>query len=157
MFSAPETMLDSIPGTLMLTDCLEQCQTNDSCSSVNYETGLCILFSSNADKLPGKLSTHTTRHSISTSECWKSSSARILQLHSPAKRNETLENRVSSSWINKWIASGMRRRRKWNRFALAEGKSLVGKGTDFLAEIFSIVALETWDFRFARKRHSSDG
>lgn len=48
-------MLDSIPGTLMLTDCLEQCQTNDSCSSVNYETGLCILFSSNADKLPGKL------------------------------------------------------------------------------------------------------
>ena len=47
-------MLDSIPGTLMLTDCLEQCQSNDSCSSVNYETGLCILFSSNADKLPGK-------------------------------------------------------------------------------------------------------
>lgn len=47
-------MLDSVPGTLMLTDCLEQCQSNDSCSSVNYETGLCILFSSNADKLPGK-------------------------------------------------------------------------------------------------------
>lgn len=49
-------MLDSIPGTLMLTDCLEQCQSNDSCSSVNYETGLCILFTSNADKLPGKQS-----------------------------------------------------------------------------------------------------
>jgi hypothetical protein len=38
----------------MLTDCLEQCQANETCSSVNYETGLCVLFSSNADKLPGK-------------------------------------------------------------------------------------------------------
>ena len=54
VFSAPNTLLDSIPGTLMLTDCLEYCQGNDSCSSVNYETGLCVLFSSNADKLPGK-------------------------------------------------------------------------------------------------------
>lgn len=55
VFSAPETMLDSVPGTLMITDCLEQCQANDSCSSINYETGLCVLFSSNADKLPGKM------------------------------------------------------------------------------------------------------
>ncbi|CAO1439784.1 unnamed protein product [Diamesa serratosioi] len=55
VFSAPEKMLDSVPGTLMLTDCLEQCQANDSCSSINYETGLCVLFSSNADKLPGAL------------------------------------------------------------------------------------------------------
>ena len=55
VFSAPDTMLDSVPGTLMITDCLEQCQANDSCSSINYETGLCVLFSSNADKLPGKI------------------------------------------------------------------------------------------------------
>jgi hypothetical protein len=54
VFSAPGNVLDSIPGTLMLTDCLETCQGNDSCQSVNYETGLCILFSSNADVLPGK-------------------------------------------------------------------------------------------------------
>lgn len=54
VFSAPGNVLDSIPGTLMLTDCLETCQGNDSCRSVNYETGLCILFSSNADALPGK-------------------------------------------------------------------------------------------------------
>ena len=39
----------------MLTDCLEACQGNETCNSVNYETGLCVLFSSNADKLPGKL------------------------------------------------------------------------------------------------------
>lgn len=54
VFSAPGNVLDSIPGTLMLTDCLETCQGNDSCRSVNYETGLCVLFSSNADILPGK-------------------------------------------------------------------------------------------------------
>ncbi|XP_055529344.1 uncharacterized protein LOC129721151 [Wyeomyia smithii] len=55
VFSAPNKLLDSIPGTLMLTDCLEACQNNDSCASVNYETGLCVLFSSNSDKLPGAL------------------------------------------------------------------------------------------------------
>lgn len=54
VFSAPGNVLDSVPGTLMLTDCLETCQGNDSCQSVNYETGLCVLFSSNADVLPGE-------------------------------------------------------------------------------------------------------
>lgn len=53
MFSAPGQLLESMPGTLMITDCLEACQSNDTCGSVNYETGLCVLFSSNADKLPG--------------------------------------------------------------------------------------------------------
>lgn len=55
MFSAPNEMLDSVPGTLMLSDCIDLCQNNDTCSSVNYETGLCVLFASNADKMPGKL------------------------------------------------------------------------------------------------------
>lgn len=54
VFSAPDQLLESMPGTLMLTDCLEACQANESCGAVNYETGLCVLFSSNADKLPGK-------------------------------------------------------------------------------------------------------
>lgn len=54
VFTAPDDLLDSIPGTLMLTDCLEACQNNDTCHSVNYETGLCVMFSSNADKYPGK-------------------------------------------------------------------------------------------------------
>ncbi|XP_052123217.1 uncharacterized protein LOC127749354 [Frankliniella occidentalis] len=56
VFSAPNDLLDSLPGTLMLTDCLEACQGNDSCQAVNYETGLCVLFSSNADTYPGALS-----------------------------------------------------------------------------------------------------
>ncbi|CAH0583047.1 unnamed protein product [Chrysodeixis includens] len=55
VFSAPSHILDDIPGTLMLTDCLEQCQANDTCRAVNYETGLCVLFSSDADQLPGAL------------------------------------------------------------------------------------------------------
>lgn len=54
VYSAPSDLLDSLPGTLMLTDCLEACQGNDSCQSVNYETGLCVLFKSNADSYPGK-------------------------------------------------------------------------------------------------------
>ncbi|KAH1013189.1 hypothetical protein HUJ05_012211 [Dendroctonus ponderosae] len=52
VFSSPNNVIDSIPGTLMLTDCLETCQGNESCQSVNYETGLCVLFESNADLLP---------------------------------------------------------------------------------------------------------
>lgn len=54
VYSAPSDLLDSLPGTLMLTDCLEACQGNDTCQSVNYETGLCVLFRSNADSYPGK-------------------------------------------------------------------------------------------------------
>lgn len=54
VFTAPDDLLDSIPGTLMLTDCLEACNANDTCESVNYETGLCVMFSSNADAYPGK-------------------------------------------------------------------------------------------------------
>lgn len=53
VLSSSENMLDAVPGTLMLTECLDQCRNNDSCSSVNYETGLCVLFSTDADKLPG--------------------------------------------------------------------------------------------------------
>ncbi|ALC46615.1 neo [Drosophila busckii] len=55
VFSAPGKLMDSLPGTLMLTDCLSTCHKNKTCQSVNYETGLCVLFSSNADQLPGAL------------------------------------------------------------------------------------------------------
>ncbi|KAM7364243.1 uncharacterized protein ACRADG_000814 [Cochliomyia hominivorax] len=56
VLSAPSQLLDTLPGTLMLTDCLEACQINESCSAVNYETGLCVLFKTTADKTPGSLS-----------------------------------------------------------------------------------------------------
>lgn len=53
VYTAPKDHLDSITGTLMLTDCLDACSGNETCYSVNYETGLCVLFSSNADANPG--------------------------------------------------------------------------------------------------------
>ncbi|XP_053952960.1 uncharacterized protein LOC128859866 [Anastrepha ludens] len=56
VLSAPTKLLDTLPGILMLTDCLEACQVNESCSAVNYETGLCVLFKTTADVLPGSLS-----------------------------------------------------------------------------------------------------
>ncbi|EDW83728.1 uncharacterized protein Dwil_GK13522 [Drosophila willistoni] len=56
VLSAPSKQLETLPGTLMLTDCLEACQGNESCSAVNYETGLCVMFRSTADQLPGSLS-----------------------------------------------------------------------------------------------------
>jgi len=54
VLSAPSKQLETLPGTLMLTDCLEACQANESCSAVNYETGLCVMFRSTADQLPGE-------------------------------------------------------------------------------------------------------
>ena len=53
VYSAPADMLDSQPGTLMLTDCIQTCRQNATCQAINYETGLCVLFSSNADSMPG--------------------------------------------------------------------------------------------------------
>ena len=54
VFTAPDDMLDSRPGTLMLTDCIELCKRNSTCRSANFETGLCVLFGSSADGYPGK-------------------------------------------------------------------------------------------------------
>ena len=55
VYTAPNDMLDSQPGTLMLTDCIDTCRNNASCRSINYETGLCVLFSSSADDNQGIL------------------------------------------------------------------------------------------------------
>lgn len=53
MLSSSDSMIDAVP-LLMLSECLDQCRNNDSCSAVNYETGLCVLFTKDADKLPGR-------------------------------------------------------------------------------------------------------
>ncbi|XP_022919452.1 uncharacterized protein [Onthophagus taurus] len=54
VFSAPPNAMSTF-NTVMLTDCLEMCAGNDSCQAVNFETGLCILFNTNAEVLPGAL------------------------------------------------------------------------------------------------------
>ena len=53
VYSSPVDILESLE-TLMLSDCIEQCHKNDSCQSVNFETGLCVLFSSSSLTQPGK-------------------------------------------------------------------------------------------------------
>ena len=53
VYTAPDDMLDSRPGTLMLTDCIELCRRNVTCKSANFETGLCVLFGSSAEEFPG--------------------------------------------------------------------------------------------------------
>ena len=55
VYTAPDDMLDSRPGTLMLTDCIELCRRNVTCKSANFETGLCVLFGSSAQDFPGML------------------------------------------------------------------------------------------------------
>lgn len=60
VYTAPDDMMDSRPGTLMLTDCIELCRRNATCKSANFETGLCVLFGSSAEEFPGKsLKTHS--------------------------------------------------------------------------------------------------
>ena len=54
VYTAPDDMLDSRPGTLMLTDCIELCRRNATCKSANFETGLCVLFGSSAEEYPGE-------------------------------------------------------------------------------------------------------
>ena len=46
---------------LHLEDCIAGCRGNESCLSVNYETGLCVMFDSSAELKPGKHSAHRRR------------------------------------------------------------------------------------------------
>lgn len=52
LLSSSDNMIEAVP-LLMLSECLEQCRQNSSCRSINYETGLCVLFTTHADELPG--------------------------------------------------------------------------------------------------------
>lgn len=61
VYTAPDDMLDSRPGTLMLTDCIELCRRNTTCKAANFETGLCVLFGSSAEEFPGMIIFFTVR------------------------------------------------------------------------------------------------
>jgi hypothetical protein len=54
VYSAPGEILVTSPGVLLLRDCLEQCRRNDSCRAINFETGLCVLFSASYTDQPGR-------------------------------------------------------------------------------------------------------
>ena len=54
VYTSPDFILDTLPGVLLLEECLLHCHRNASCKAINYETGLCVLFSSNVDDDGGK-------------------------------------------------------------------------------------------------------
>ncbi|XP_037089518.1 uncharacterized protein LOC119109871 [Pollicipes pollicipes] len=55
VYSAPGDLLDTRPGTLLLDECVQLCGDNGACRGLNYETGLCVLFSSSAEQFPGAI------------------------------------------------------------------------------------------------------
>ena len=55
VFTSPDTIVDTRPGVLKIEDCIDACRRNSTCLSVNYETGLCVLFSGSAEETPGKI------------------------------------------------------------------------------------------------------
>jgi len=57
VFRDPEAILTTKPGVLELGTCLSSCRLLPACRSVNYETGLCVTFSTSAKDRPGSLAT----------------------------------------------------------------------------------------------------
>ncbi|GFT62934.1 uncharacterized protein NPIL_557171 [Nephila pilipes] len=55
VYTSPSDTMELVPGTLRLTDCLAQCNANATCQAINFETGLCVLFSSSAAQRPAAL------------------------------------------------------------------------------------------------------
>lgn len=55
VFTSPEEILETRPDTLQLGDCIEACRSNDTCRALNFETGLCVLFRSDALTTPSSL------------------------------------------------------------------------------------------------------
>lgn len=55
VFTDTDEKMEMLPGTLHLTDCLSQCRLNRTCQSINFETGLCVLFSSSSQQAPQAL------------------------------------------------------------------------------------------------------
>ncbi|KAF0309694.1 Keratin-associated protein 12-2 [Amphibalanus amphitrite] len=55
VYSAPADLLDTRPGTLLLDQCAQLCAETAACRALNYETGLCVLFSSSAEQFPGSV------------------------------------------------------------------------------------------------------
>ena len=55
VFTAPDSILNTYSGMFHLEECVDKCAKDIKCSSVNYETGLCVLFSASAELMPGRV------------------------------------------------------------------------------------------------------
>ncbi|XP_022661228.1 uncharacterized protein LOC111250361 isoform X3 [Varroa destructor] len=56
VYTAPTETIELKAGVLQLQQCLQMCRDHNACRSVNFETGLCVLFSSSASERPESLS-----------------------------------------------------------------------------------------------------
>ncbi|OQR68537.1 hypothetical protein BIW11_12850, partial [Tropilaelaps mercedesae] len=56
VYTAPTETIELKAGVLQLQQCLQMCRDHEDCRSVNFETGLCVLFSSSASERPQSLS-----------------------------------------------------------------------------------------------------
>ena len=59
MYSSPPDILETRAGVLKLAECLKACVSRPTCEAVNYEVGLCVLFSTQAADKPGMSSVST--------------------------------------------------------------------------------------------------
>jgi len=55
VFTAPSDTVTMLPGILHLIECMDYCLSNDTCKSLNFETGLCVLLSSSSTERPQAL------------------------------------------------------------------------------------------------------
>ncbi|XP_066995451.2 uncharacterized protein [Anabrus simplex] len=49
VYSSPGDIIATKTGVLRFADCIAACRNNVSCQAINYETGLCVLFTDNGD------------------------------------------------------------------------------------------------------------
>jgi hypothetical protein len=55
VLTSPSDTVSVLPGVLHLNECMERCLSNDTCKSLNFETGSCILLSSTSNERPEAL------------------------------------------------------------------------------------------------------
>ncbi|CAB4062086.1 unnamed protein product [Lepeophtheirus salmonis] len=56
LLTAPSSLLETLPGIASLSQCISACESTRSCRALNYETELCVLFSTSATYEPDALS-----------------------------------------------------------------------------------------------------
>lgn len=50
VLTSPAESVMMIPGVLQLSDCIDRCLKNQTCKSLNFETGLCVLLTAAANE-----------------------------------------------------------------------------------------------------------
>ncbi|CAG2161877.1 unnamed protein product, partial [Oppiella nova] len=97
VFTAPSDTVTMLPGILHLTECLQWCLSNDTCKSVNFETGLCVLLSSSANERPEALTSSqfpNTDKSKSCTQGWAFERVNGFELKRMGKKSVKVMSRL---------------------------------------------------------------